>query len=118
MGMQEKARNLHAGKVTEGRTKGDLKEVSAQFPEGVTIRNAEVLHDVKRGTDYAVVVFEETADKFYFCGSVITNFMKELIATYESKDAFDADLLATGLKVTVERVRSKNGNVYNKFTVL
>ena len=118
MAIQDRARNLHAGKLTEGRTKGDLKELSAKYPEGVTLRLAEVLHDPKRDSDYAVLVFEETEDLFYFGGSVITNFVKELRNAYESKDAFDTELITNGLRVQIERVRSKGGNVYNKFKVL
>ena len=112
MALQDKARNLHAAKLTEGREKGDLKELIATYKDGVKIVGAEILKDVKRGTEYVIVICDEEPATFYFGGSVVTNFFRELIATCGSKEEFDAEIANEGLNVKFEQVRSKNGNVY------
>lgn len=113
MALQDKARNLHAGKLTEGRKKGDINELIANHTNGVTLRGADILRDRKRNSDYVVFICEEEPDKFYFGGSVVTNYISELIATCESKEAFDAEIKEEGLLVAFEQKRSpKSGNVY------
>lgn len=112
MALQEIARALHAGKLTEGRTKGDVKELIAKYPNGVQITGADILHDQKRGTDYVCFTIAEEPEKFYFGGSVVTKYFSELIAACGGKASFDEALNMETLNVSFAEQRSKNGNVY------
>lgn len=113
MGLQDKARKLQSRmKITEGRDKGAIADLIAKYPGGVTIYAADILHDRKRDTDYAIFTCKEEQGTFYFAGSVVTKFLSELIEGYAGKDEFDAAIAEEGLKVAFEEKRSKNGNVY------
>ena len=119
MAIQDKAKKMtqKANKLTEGREKGKIEDLIALIPGGVTIIAADVLEDKKEQRNYTILLFKEDPDRFYFGGSVVTDFIENLIAEYDTKEEFDADL-AEGLAVKFEKRRSKNGRTYVGISVV
>ena len=113
MAIKDKARNMKQKEnaLTKDREKGKIEDVIALYPNGVTLIAADVLDDKKEGRTYSVLNFIEDPDHFYFGGSVVTDFIENLVAQYETKDEFDREL-SEGLVVKFEKKRSKNGRTY------
>ena len=119
MAIKDKAKNMKekTNAIMENRQKGTLEDLIAIYPDGVTLIAADVLDDKKENRIYSVMSFEEDSDHFYFGGSVVTDFVQNLIAEYETKAEFDKEL-AEGLDVKFEKKRSKNGRTYVSIAVV
>lgn len=118
MALQDKAKRLHGGRLTEGREKGKIEELLAKWKNGVVLNGAEILHDKKRDSEYVVFTCVEEPNKFFFGGSVITKFVSELIGVCGGKEAFEKEISEEGLSVQIEERRSnKTGNNYYVFEV-
>lgn len=120
MSLREKAiARQEKNPIMANRTKIGIDAIMAQYPNGVTLIEAGILHDTDNDSDYAVCVVKEEPKFFFFGGIAVYNLINDLLKDYDNEDDFNADLIAEGgLPILLEKKRSKSGRLYTSVTVL
>ena len=120
MNLQERAKKVNGNRdnIMEGKQKVNINEVIASYPDGVTLRYAQVIEDHKRNTVYGVCVCDEMPDVFFFGGVGVVGLIRGLIEDFADEQAFNEELAKEGLRVKFYQKRSQYGNVYTAVEVL
>lgn len=120
MSLREKAiARQEKNPIMANRTKIGIDAIIAQYPNGITITEAGILHDTNNDSDYVVCAIKEEPKFFFFGGIALFNLINDLMKDYDTEDDFNADLMHEGgLPILLEKKRSKNGRVYTSATVL
>lgn len=103
--------------IMENRTKISTEELIAKYPDGVTITGFDFL--TGDNGKYPVCIFKENDNECFFGGSqlteICTGWMEDYVTTADcSKDLYEAG----GVKVTLEKAKTKTGHNFIKVTVV
>lgn len=110
----EKATKMTFGHIdAAGMTKLESEDIADRE---VTIIDFDFAHDGKKDDDYAVVLFKEYENCFYFGGKCLTDLCKKIDAEFGMADELRKD----GLKVkfVLTKPKTKDGNKYYKVEVI
>ena len=87
--------------VMEGRTKGEIKELTAYL-----IKDFTILKDKDTGNEYSAFIVEGNDEEFFFGGSVVTDKLKRICDMLTDEEL--AELKKEGLPVMFVGKKSKN----------
>lgn len=97
--------------IMQGRTK---KEVDELLDEEITITGFDFLTATDKSgetKDYAVCIYAEEPDCFFFAGTVLTKICKRWVADYESAaEASEALTADGGCTIKMSLGKTKKGN--------
>ena len=109
--------------LIDGRMKISTADVKRDYKDGITIDGVDIVHGSDRRTgeakDFAVVTFKENPGAFLFCGTVLSNIVKEWAKAYDgdmikcSKELCEAG----GVKVKLASGRTADGNDVTTVTI-
>lgn len=121
MSLQERAKKANGTResIMENRDKIGITDIIALYPEGVTLRHAQIIEDKKKDSVYGVCVCDEEPTKFFFGGVGIVGLIERMLEDYgNDEQAFAKDLASEGLQVKFYQKRSQNGRTYTAVEVL
>ena len=97
----------------EGMTKLESEDIAGKE---VTIIDYDFAHDPKKNEDYAVAIFKEYDNAFYFGGKCLTDLCQKISNEHGMYDALCKD----GLKVkfVMTKPKNKDGNKYYKVEIV
>lgn len=95
----------------DGLTKLETEEI---LERPLTIIDYDFGVDKSTGVPFAVVIFKEFPDAFYFGGMVLT----DLLTTIESDEQLKDELLEYGLPVSLGEKKGKNKKTYVTVEIL
>ena len=91
--------------VMEGRTKGEIKELTAYL-----IKDFTILKDKDTGNEYSAFIVEGNDEEFFFGGAVVTDKLKRI--TDLLTDSELEELKKEGIPVMFVTKKSKNKRNY------
>ena len=91
--------------VMEGRTKGEIKELTAYL-----IKDFTILKDKNTGNEYSAFIVEGNGEEFFFGGAVVTDKLKRICDMLTDEEL--AELKKEGLPVMFVGKKSKNKRTY------
>ena len=97
--------------VMEGRTKGEIKELTAYL-----IKDFTILKDKDTGNEYSAFIVEGNDEEFFFGGSVVTDKLKRICDMLTDEEL--AELKKEGLPVMFVGKKSKNKRNYMDIELL
>ena len=97
--------------VMEGRTKGEIKELTAYL-----IKDFTILKDKNTDSEYSAFIVEGNDEEFFFGGSVVTDKLKRIKEMLSDEEL--AELKKEGLPVTFVSLKSKNKRNYMDMQLL
>lgn len=104
--------------LTVDRTKVDTDYVIKNHSDGITINGFDIIET--KNERYPIIIFKEEPDKFFFGGMLFTQLFDAFCEQSGGTVAEVSDYMDKigGLKVKLEKARTKSGNNITKFTVL
>ena len=97
--------------VMEGRTKGEIKELTAYL-----IKDFTILKDKNTDSDYSAFIVEGNDEEFFFGGAVVTDKLKRI--TDLLTDSELEELKKEGIPVMFVTKKSKNKRNYMDMELL
>lgn len=104
--------------LTIDRQKVDTDYIIKNHVDGITIIGFDIVET--KTERYPIIVFKEEPDKFFFGGMLFTQLFDAFCEQSGGTVAEVSDYMEKigGLKVKLEKTRTKSGNNITKFTVL
>ena len=96
--------------VMEGRTKGEIKQLTAYI-----IKDFTILKD-KEGREYSAFIVDDNDEEFFFGGAVVTDKLKRITEMLSDDEL--AELKNEGLPVMFIEKKSKNKRTYIDIEIL
>ena len=96
--------------VMENRDKTTVDDIIANYPEGVTIIEFDIINTSL--DSFPVFVYAEDITKFCFGGTILHNIFDDFVAKFDGdiEAASNALKAAGGVKMAFSKSRTKNGN--------
>ena len=91
--------------VMEGRTKGEIKELTAYL-----IKDFTILKDKNTDSEYSAFIVEGNDEEFFFGGAVVTDKLKRIIDLLTDSEL--EELKKEGIPVMFVTKKSKNKRNY------
>ena len=102
--------------LTAGKTKVGTKDIVSKYPDGVTIAAMDLFGT---GEDqYAVLNIAEDENIYFFGGQALTGLAQELVGSFGSIDAVNAELKKEPLKVKLTLTKTKGNKDFTSFEVV
>ena len=104
--LKEIAEKTTAGNpIFDNRVKMTTDEVIEKFPSGISITECALLTNDKG--EYAVITFAEKPDVFVTCGTILTNIVREWIATIGTIEEVNGMLIEQPIRVKLHKILNK-----------
>lgn len=95
--------------LMDGKERIGMDDLISEYPTGVTVTGFDMLNGEKG--EYAVCVFSEDENKFFFAGSILTKIVKKWIQAFDGDIDNASHTLADngGVKMRFKHGRTKRG---------
>ena len=119
--LKDLAKNAFAiDTIMDGRDKITIEDLIAQYPDGVSIDGFSIYQPVSKiYPERPVFSFAEDATKYFNGGKALKEMVTAWLDSYDNnRDAINAELKKSPIKVKLEKITLRNGNKFTKVTVI
>lgn len=104
--------------IMENKDRITVDDIISNYPDGVTITGFDMLNGEKG--DYAVCVYAEDPDKFFFAGAILTKIVTKWIKAFDGDIDNASHTLGDngGVKMRFKHGRTKRGQQLTLVEVL
>lgn len=104
--LKEIAEKTTAGNpIFDNRVKMTTDEVIENYPSGISITECALIKGDKG--EYAVIGFAENPNVFVTCGTILTNIVREWVATVGTIDEVNGMLIEQPVRVKLHKILNK-----------